>query len=101
MPKDPNAILSPTTAGDAAFSCDFPNYMSGFDAPSDITYKTMESTSKEFKLHELSGIYDPATPTSAPSLKPAETHALERSGRPRSFPVDDAQLLRPGASHPR
>ena len=62
MPKDPNAILSPTTAGDAAFSCGFPNYMSGFDAPSDITYKTMEFTSKEFKLHELSGIYDPANP---------------------------------------
>jgi len=63
VPTDPNAVLSPTTAGDAAFSFDFPNYMSTFDAPTGITYENMEFTAQEFKrLHELSGIYDPTNP---------------------------------------
>lgn len=49
--------------GDAAFSFDFPNYMSSFRGPTGITYKNMKFTAAEFRrLHELTGIYDPTNP---------------------------------------
>jgi hypothetical protein len=67
VPVDPNAVLTPATAGDAAFSFDFPNYMSSFRAPTGITYKNMRFTRSEFtKLHELTGIYDPTNPDLRP-----------------------------------
>ena len=63
VPADPNAILSPTTVGDAQWSYDFPNYMARFDAPTGITYQNIQFTRREFAyLHQLTGIYDPTNP---------------------------------------
>ena len=55
--------MSHHTLGDGAWSFDFPNYMSSFDAPTGITYANMEFTKESFEnLHQLSGIYDPTNP---------------------------------------
>ena len=52
-----------TTLGDFIFSDDFPNYMGSFDAPTGLTGSNMRFTESEFyKVHELTGVYDPTNP---------------------------------------
>jgi Tannase and feruloyl esterase len=61
LPATPTTSV--TTLGDYIFSNDFPNVMGSFDAPTGITGRNMQFTTKEFqRLHELTGVYDPTNP---------------------------------------